>query len=117
VIDVGKGSVFKDAVQQSIKYNIPVFRSDISSAIDGVISTIQRNKQIIEKEIGRRKIKSNIFVVSGGQLGEDGDLVVDNYVHPQQIFGVADGMGDMKQKISKTEEEKIIKLKQIIKNE
>ena len=114
VIDVGKGSVFKDAVQQSIKHNIPIFRSDISSAIDGVISTIQRNKQIIEKEIGRREIKKNIFIVSGGQLGEDGDLVVDNYVQPRQIFGIANGMGDLKQNLSKKDKENIKKMKGFI---
>ena len=114
VIDVGKGSVFKDAVRQSIKHNIPIFRSDISSAIDGVISTIQRNKQIIEKEIGRREIKKNIFIVSGGQLGEDGDLVVDNYVQPRQIFGIADGMGDLKQNLSKKDKENIKKVKGVI---
>jgi len=111
---VGKGSVFKDAVRQSIKHNIPIFRSDISSAIDGVISTIQRNKQIIEKEIGRREIKKNIFIVSGGQLGEDGDLVVDNYVQPRQIFGIADGMGDLKQNLSKKDKENIKKVKGVI---
>jgi len=114
VIDVGKGSICKDAVQQSIKHEIPIFRSDISSAIDGVISTIQRNKQIFEEEIGRKEIKSNIFVVSGGQLGEDGDLVVDNYVRPQQIFGIADGMGDIKQNPSKKDKENIKKVKGII---
>ncbi len=50
VIDVGKGSIFKDAVQQSIKYKIPIYRCDISSAIDGVISTIQRNNKLLKKK-------------------------------------------------------------------
>ena len=103
VIDVGKGSVHKDAVSYAIKFNIPIMRCDISSAIDGLISTIQRNKQIIEKEMGRKEIVKGIFVVSGGRLGKQGDIVVDDYQNPTQIYGLADGSGDMKQKLSKTE--------------
>jgi hypothetical protein len=116
VIDVGKGSIFKEAVTKAIKHEIPIMRCDISSAIDGLIATIQRNKQIIEEEIGRKEIKKSIFVVSGGQLGQDGDLVVDNYTQPQQIFGIADGMGDIKQKLSKIENKKIKVIKQMIEN-
>ena len=117
VVDVGKGCVFKDAVKQSIKHEIHIIRCDISSAIDGIIATILRNKQVVGNEMGRRRYKKNLFIVSGGQLGNEGDLVVDNYIKPRQIFGIADGTGDIKQKISKKEKEKIIELRKKINNE
>ena len=49
VMDVSKGSVFKDATMKAVKEKIPIMRCDISSAIDGLISTIQRNKQIVNE--------------------------------------------------------------------
>ena len=57
VIDVGKGSIYRDAVTKAIKHDIQIMRCDISSAIDGLIATIQRNNEIVEKEMGRREIK------------------------------------------------------------
>ena len=115
VIDVGKGSIFKDAVEKSVNHEISVFRCDISSAIDGVISTIQRNKKVVEEEIGRREIKKNFFLVSGGQLGNDGDLIVDNYMNPSQFLGVADGMGDIKERLSNKDKKKVLELRKILK--
>jgi len=103
IIDVGKGTIFKNAVEKAIKKNVPIFRADISCAIDGCIATIQRNKEIISSEIGRSKFKEKIFLVSGGQLGKNGDIIVDNHNKPSQIFGVANGMGDKKESISKIE--------------
>ena len=116
VIDVGKGSIFKKAVTKAIKHEIPIIRCDISSAIDGLISIIQRNKQIVEKEMGRREIEKGVFVVSGGQLGKYGDIVVDNYMKPNQIFGVADGTGDIKKDLSDQENINILKLKESFNN-
>ena len=116
VIDVGKGSIYGDAVTKAIKHEIPIMRCDISSAIDGLISIIQRNKQIVEQEMGRREIEIGVFVVSGGQLGKYGDIVVDNYMKPSQIFGVADGTGDIKQDLSESENINILKLKESFNN-
>jgi len=107
VIDVGKGSVYKEVIQRAVKHNIPIIRCDISSAIDGLIATMQRNKEIVEQEMGRREIEDSIFVVSGGYIGFEGDIIVDNYRHPHRIIGVANGMGDMKEKLSRKEQERL----------
>ena len=48
--------------------------------------------------MGRKKLKNNQFIISGGQIGKDGDIVVDNYNKPKQVIGIADGMGDIKEK-------------------
>lgn len=100
VIDVAKGSVFQDAVQMALEKNIVLFRCDVSSGIDGLIATIQRNKNIMSVEMGRKEFKDGVFVVSGGRLGLSGDIVVDNYMSPKTILGVADGSGDFKEHLS-----------------
>ena len=114
IIDVGKGTIHKNAVEKAIKKNVPIFRADISCAIDGCIATIQRNKEIIISEIGRSKLTDKIYLVSGGQLGKNGDIIVDNHNNPRQVFGVANGMGDKKEKVSKIEANNLNIVKEII---
>ena len=107
VIDVAKGSVYKDAVQKAVEHEIPIIRCDITSAIDGLISTIKRTQIIMEQEMGRQEIEKGIFVVSGGFLGLSGDIVVDNYRNFRRIIGVADGMGDLKKELSEKDQERL----------
>ena len=107
VIDVAKGSVYKDAVQKAVEHEIPIIRCDITSAIDGLISTIKRTQIIMEQEMGRQEIEKGIFVVSGGFLGLSGDIVVDNYRNSRRIIGVADGMGDLKKELSEKDQERL----------
>jgi hypothetical protein len=113
VIDVGKGSVFKDAVQQAVTHKISIVRGDITSGIDGLISTIHRTQEVMNQEMGRQEIKKGIFVVSGGYLGLSGDIVVDNYRNPRRIVGVADGMGDLKKDMSEKDQHNIAAVKKI----
>jgi siroheme synthase (precorrin-2 oxidase/ferrochelatase) len=107
VVDVGKGSVCSHAVQQAIKEGVFIMRCDITSAIDGLISTIQRNEILIEKEMGRREVENGIFVVSGGYMGLSDDIVVDNYRDPCWVIGIASGTGDLKMHLSERDHERI----------
>jgi len=115
VVDVGKGSVTKDAVQKAILNGISIIRCDVSSAIDGHIATMLRNKEITVREMGRREIGESVFVVSGGYPGLENDIVVDNYRKPHRILGIANGMGDMKGKLSQKDKERLVVLKSEIK--
>ena len=113
VIDVAKGSVYKDAVQKAVEHKIPIIRCDITSAIDGLISTIERTQIIMEQEMGRQEIEKGVFIVSGGCMGLSGDIVVDNYRNPIRIIGVANGMGDLKKVLSKKDQHNIAVVKKI----
>ncbi|NQT81285.1 MAG: hypothetical protein HQ555_12945 [Candidatus Aminicenantes bacterium] len=113
VIDVGKGCVFKDAVQKAVKHEIPIIRCDITSAIDGLISTIERTQTIMKHEMGRQEIEKGVFIVSGGYMGLSGDIVVDNYRNPIRIIGVANGMGDLKRYLSEKDQHNIAVVKKI----
>ncbi|MBF0239070.1 MAG: hypothetical protein HQM12_15330 [SAR324 cluster bacterium] len=106
VVDVGKGTLTAEAIDLCQHHQIEIYRTDITAALDGVVSAIFRNSQILENEIGRKTI-SGISLVSGGLLGENGAIVVDNVNHPQQIFGVSNGRGELKQKQEYTEQDQL----------
>ena len=96
VIDVGKGNVEDYAIKKAIEENIEIIRGDVGASLYGFISHIQQIQDTIQNKIGRNEIKSGTYVVSGGILGRDGEVVVDNFSSPGIIYGVANGSGHMK---------------------
>ncbi|MFH1425966.1 MAG: NAD(P)-binding domain-containing protein [Candidatus Kerfeldbacteria bacterium] len=114
VIDIAKGSVFKDAVEKAFERNITILRCDISSAIDGYVSAMHRNKDVLNNKMGRREIGKGVFVGSGGYMGLEGDIIVDDFRHPQRIIGIADGMGDLERNYSEEDRQKIERLEELI---
>ncbi len=114
ILDVGKGSISKNVASLAMENSIPIYRCDISAAIDGLISTVIRNKEVFENELGRKEIMNGINIISGGQFGMDGDIVVDNYKNPKNIIGVANGAGDIKFKTTKEDDIIINKVKSFI---
>jgi len=107
VIDVGKGSVSKDVITNA--QGIDIIRTDIQAGFERMISTIFATKELINKNMGRRKI-DGITIISGGIMGREGEIIVDNYKNPQRIIGFADGVGDIKRVLSTEEQEKIASL-------
>ena len=116
IIDVGKGSVYQSAARNAVEGEIPIIRCDISSAINGLISTIYRNHEVMYQERGRQELEKGICVVSGGYLGLDGDIVVDNYKNPEKVIGLADGMGDLKINLSVSEQKRLETVREEIQN-
>ena len=114
VIDVGKGTIFAEALKMGIERGVPIIRADVSPGIDGVISTIRSTRNLTAKGMGRRTIENGINLVSGGFMGLDGDIVVDNYTSPAYIIGVSNGRGDIKQDYSEAEARSIAEAKKII---
>jgi adenosine/AMP kinase len=70
----------------------------------------------MEQETGRQEIKKGVFIVSGGSMGLSGDIVVDNYLNPRRIIGVADGMGDLKEELSEKDHERLSIIKKMSKH-
>lgn len=106
VIDVGKGNIKKKAVDYAKRKGIKVIRCDITKTINNYVSfyfDFFRDKT----PAGVRNIKKTLRIVSGGFIGKKGDVVVDNYLKPTQILGIADGSGKFEKKISKRLRKKI----------
>ena len=110
VVDVGKGTVKKEAIKYAIEKNITIFRLDITAALAGMIESNIYFNNLLEKSIGYRVINGQ-KIVSGGLLAEENDVVVDNINNPKKIYGLSDGMGDIKISISRKDNQRIKKIK------
>jgi len=110
VVDVGKGTVKKEAIKYAIEKNITIFRLDITAALAGMIESNIYFNNLLEKSIGYRVINGQ-KIVSGGLLAEENDVVVDNINNPKKIYGLSDGMGDIKNSISRKDNQRIKKIK------
>ncbi len=114
IIDVGKGTIYNDAVQLAVKNKIQIIRCDITPAMDGLVSTIKRTQIIVEQKMGRKEIAKGVFIISGGFMGSLGDIVVDDFNNPKNIIGVANGFGDWVKDLTKNDHENISLVKSII---
>ena len=65
IIDVGKGTLYDKALKMAGERDISVYRLDVTSAIEGLLTALYSSENIMEHVIGRRKIDS-IYVVSVG---------------------------------------------------
>jgi len=52
----------------------------------------------IKNNVGQYKIEKNNFLVSGGQIGSKGSIVVNSIKFPNKIIGVSDGKGSLVKK-------------------
>ena len=113
IIDAGKGTMEVEAIRMAEKKNLKVYRLDISAALAGMIETQIVMEDIVKIKIGRRKFNS-VSIVSGGLLGKEGDIVVDNIANPEVVFGIANGEGDFVRNLSEFQYRKLKGIKEII---
>lgn len=113
IIDVGKGSISKEAIKKALEFGKPIYRTDVSAALDAHLNMLIRNDEIIGHSLERKKIGGLVFV-SGGMYGQKGDFVVDNVNEPRFIFGIANGEGDMIRNLTQKQKNIISKLNKII---
>jgi ornithine cyclodeaminase/alanine dehydrogenase-like protein (mu-crystallin family) len=114
IIDIGKGNVPPNIIKRSFEKNIDIIRADITASLYGFISHRQKIQDIIQCKMGRANIDSDISIVSGGIIGRCGEIVVDNFASPSLIYGVSDGIGNMKIYPNSTDKKNIETVKKII---
>jgi len=113
IIDVGKGTVSRDAVLFAEKNNIPIYRVDITAAFEGFIKKSFMIEKMIKKTIGK-KIISGEKIVSGGLLANLEDIVVDDINKPKFIYGISNGKGDFIRNLNKKQKNKIKKISKLL---
>lgn len=95
-------TTFIEVTGKSIDYvkklNCRKLRFDFSPYLVNEIKNI-KSLNSNSKIIGRRRYK-NYFICSGGYLGEKNDLIVDNYITPSFVIGIADGNGGFMKRIN-----------------
>ena len=93
VIDIGKGTVHQEAIEECNKRGIDIWRLDITAIINSLIQSSRSMKNLLSNSFGRRQLSNGAFVVSGGFMGSKYDVIVDSYLHPRSIVGVCEGNG------------------------
>jgi len=93
VIDVGNGTLFPEAVQVARTRGISVSCLFAKPAYDGALHTIFETKEHIQRM--ERRSLGDFSILSGGVLGERGDVIVDDARQPKRILAIADGRGDV----------------------
>ena len=115
IIDLGKNNITSDAIAYAVENNIEIYRTDVSSALEGFIYEVLKMQDILMNSYGQKDL-SFCNIVGGGYFGKKGDLVVDDINSPTLIYGVSEGNGSLKKELNVVDDEKIRKLKEEIKN-
>lgn len=116
IVDLGKNTLTKDAISYAIENNIEIYRTDVTSALEGFIYEVLKMDSILQNSYGKKDLEY-CNIVGGGYFGADGDIVVDNIQNPTAIFGVSQGNGSMKKELNFEDNKKIDKLKKELINE
>ncbi len=113
IVDVGKGTLFPEAISLAEEMDVDIYRLDISAAFEGLISSLWATEDIVKRRLGRRQLH-DACLVSGGLIGRENEIVVDNVWNPARVYGIADGRGDFVRHLSKEQMARIEKLKNLI---
>lgn len=113
IVDLGKNTLTKEAIEFALTHNIEIYRTDVTSAFEGFIYEAIKMDEILHQSYGKRDL-GYCTIVGGGYFGANGDIVVDNISNPSRVFGVAAGDGTMKKELSYEDKEKINQFKEEI---
>lgn len=95
IYDVGLNNFTEDYIVSKRNADISIFRYDNRAGISSVLLNLLETEYLIKYNMGEVKI-GKINVISGGIMGGNGAVVVDNAYNPQFVVGVANGTGLIK---------------------
>ncbi|MTT30908.1 hypothetical protein GMB86_02625 [Terrilactibacillus sp. BCM23-1] len=98
VLDGGINNFTPQFYQQSFTKLLHCYRLDVR--IGFLYSLLPLSPYIRDffKSVQGKSMIETIPVVSGGVIGSEGDIVVDNVNFPRQLIGIANGIGGLKNK-------------------
>ena len=115
VIDIGKGTIFQNAIDACNKKGIETWRLDLTAIINSLIASSRSMQNLLRSSFGRREIAEDTYIVSGGFIGSKYDIIVDSYLEPKTIFGVCEGSGKIFFDLDKQAQTKLDFVKDLIK--
>lgn len=116
VVDVGKGTLHDEAIDVAGTLNIDIYRLNIDAAFEGLISKLWATENILKDKLGRCEIEGET-IVSGGLLGRNGEIVVDNIHNITAVYGIANGNGDFIRSPTEEQMKKIKKIQEYIESD
>lgn len=113
VYDIGLGNFSKEFIESCYCHGSNIYRFDNRAGLSSVVLGLMETDYLITNNMGKVKV-GQIDVVSGGVLGTEDSIVVDNAFSPEYVFGVADGKGMFKSELSKKNVEDLKAIKALI---
>ncbi|SFD86683.1 hypothetical protein SAMN05216238_10530 [Lentibacillus persicus] len=105
-VDGGINNFNGDFIKQLTGQGNTVTRLDVRIGLPyQFIATDAYTTDFFQNVYGKSVI-DNVCIVSGGFIGEEGSVIVDNKNEPGQIVGIADGMGGVKRRENLTESDR-----------
>lgn len=116
VLDGGINNFSKGFYKKRTEKCLNCYRLDVRLGFAYTLLPLFDNVNVFLKEIQGREVIDGVVIVSGGVIGQDGDIVVDKVVNPTQIVGVANGLGGLKHASDYTKEDQknILKVQQAL---
>lgn len=111
--DIGIKNFTKDFIQRHRVKGTSFYRSDDRAGIASCAVSIMETDYLVNNNLGR-VVLGSVGVVSGGIIGEEGDIVVDNAYNPTIVFGVANGDGTFKECLSEQDTVNINKIMKLL---
>ena len=106
IFDIGLRNFDANYIKAQIAAGSTIYRFDNRAGISSVVLNLMETDYLTRKNMGAVTV-GTIKLVSGGILGEEDAIVVDNAYSPEFIFGVADGQGMFKDNLSETNKKDI----------
>ncbi len=113
LIDAGKGSFSRSALDKAARLGFRVFRTSIAASFEGQVAMLLAMEKTLSRSLGR-KVLSGIPIVSAGLLGRKNEIIVDDITDPTEVYGVADGCGDFIHHLSAQQKKDLDRLKELI---
>jgi 4-hydroxy-2-oxovalerate aldolase len=92
ILDAGVKGITAEGLGEARRRGCRLVRVNMWSALAGAVAAAHDSSRVVQEALGRETI-GGVPVVSGGVIGEAGDVVVDNVRRPRQVIGLADGEG------------------------
>jgi hypothetical protein len=113
VYDIGLNNFDKEFIEKTLNANVNVYRFDNRAGISSMVLKIMETDYLLKNHLGRVFI-NDIEIVSGGFMGGDGAIVVDNAFDPSVVLGVANGEGLFKYDLTVQDNENLMYINSII---
>jgi len=107
IVDLGKNNISANAIKLARKNSMEIYRVDVTPALESYVHEVLKMQAILANSYGRKELGC-CNIVSGGYFGDNGDVVVDNLIKPDQIIGISDGNGNIKKNLNSTDKVTII---------
>ncbi|MCR8850554.1 hypothetical protein NQ095_19215 [Rossellomorea sp. SC111] len=95
VVDGGINNLSEDAISNSFDKKLQFIRLDTRIGLPFVEAFSNSVNSEFFKEVIGKKIIEGIDCVSGGIIGNRGDIILDKIEFPTQIVGIANGIGGL----------------------